>query len=113
MVDEKIIEASTNSLKSLDDLGTVSLTVFFVFVILGIVLFVLRFMVKDFSTVVKNNTEALKDLSNSMSRDFSDIKSKQILIHEDVKDILHFTRYKFGINDFDIKGFSNNGKNDN
>lgn len=100
MIDDKIISASTNSLRMFDELGPIAITIFFTLIILFVGGIFIKYVLKDIGIVVKNNTEAMRDLSNNINRDFSDIKNKQVEIHSDIKEILHNLRYKYGINDF-------------
>ena len=102
MLDDRVIKESANALSLLDEFGPISITVFFTLIVLFLVGLFLKFILRDMGTVVKNNTEAMKDLGTNINRDFSDIKSKQNEIHIDVKEILHSSKCKYGINDFDI-----------
>lgn len=99
MDDDRVITAIAQNFKVFDELGAVGIAVVFIVIV---VLFV-KYIISDMKVVVNNNTKAMTDLTNNMNKDFTDIKTKQIEIHMDVKSIKDDLRYKFGINDFDIK----------
>lgn len=102
MINESTIKTGSQIIENADNWGRISLTIFFVLVILGVVFIFLKFFLGDMKVVINNNTSAMRDLTKSVENDLKDVKKKQAEIHLDVKEILHNTRYKYGINDYDM-----------
>lgn len=129
MISGNDVKQSVEAVGIFDNYGPISLTIFFTIVILGLVGVFVYFIAKNFKEVVNNNTRAIeesikasdsirKDVSNvdnRVDKNFYEVKTKQQAIHTDVLEIQNDLRrffepsyrYKYGINDYDIKGFAN------
>lgn len=133
MINGNDVKQSVEAVGVFDSYGPISLTIFFTLIILGLVGVFVYLIAKNFREVVNNNTKAIqesvkssevirKDVSNvymRVDKSFYEVKTKQEAIHTDVleiqNDLKRFFepsyRYKYGINDYDMKGFTNE-KND-
>lgn len=133
MINGNDVKQSVEAVEVFDSYGPISLTIFFTLIILGLVGVFVYLIAKNFREVVNNNTKAIqesvksseairKDVSNvdmRVDKSFYEVKTKQEAIHTDVleiqNDLKRFFepsyRYKYGINDYDMKGFTNE-KND-
>lgn len=133
MINGNDVKQSVEAMGVFDSYGPISLTIFFTIVILGLVGVFVYFIAKNFKEVVNNNTKAIeesikfnesirKDVSDvdvRVDKNFYEVKTKQQAIHTDVLEIQNDLRrffepnyrYKYGINDYDIKGFANDGNN--
>lgn len=94
MIDEKTITAGTKALASMNELGELGLTIFFVLIILGITFIFLKLFLTDMKKVIENNTSAMNDLTKSIEVQLRNMERKQQEMHEDIKDILHYHTYK-------------------
>lgn len=133
MINGNDVKQSVEAMGVFDSYGPISLTIFFTIVILGLVGVFVYFIAKNFKEVVNNNTKAIeesikfnesirKDVSDvdvRVDKNFYEVKTKQQAIHTDVLEIQNDLRrffepsykYKYGINEYDIKGFANDGNN--
>lgn len=133
MINGNDVKQSVEAVGIFDSYGPISLTVFFTIVILGLVGVFVYFIAKNFKEVVNNNTKAIEEsikfnesirqeVSNvdvRVDKNFYEVKTKQQAIHTDVleiqNDLKRFFepnyRYKYEINDYDIKGFTNERNN--
>lgn len=91
MVDKEIINSSSDFISRSDSWGVTGVTVFFVLIMVGILIFFAIYVVKNISKVVENNTDALNKNLDKTDREFDSVKNKQNEIHADVKEILHRT----------------------
>ncbi|QKF64560.1 hypothetical protein [Campylobacter corcagiensis] len=92
MIDEKIINSGSDFISRSDSWGVTGVTVFFVLVMVGVLVFFAVYVVKNISKVVENNTDALNKNLDKTDREFDEVKHKQNEIHADVKEILHNTK---------------------
>lgn len=127
MINGNDVKQSVEAVGVFDNYGPISLTIFFTLIILGLVGVFVYLIAKNFKEVVNNNTRAIeesikssdsirKDVSNvdmRVDKSFYEVKTKQQAIHTDVLEIQNDLRrffepnyrYKYGVNDYDMKGF--------
>ena len=120
MLDDRHIVAASDFISKADSWGTTSLNIFYMLIILVTVFFFLWFIVGKVSKVIDRNSETQAELltaiqaNTKLSEDklqlleiqLDKARSKQDIIHDDIKKILYRYDNKFGLNtpDYDIKG---------